>query len=357
MKYKTLDDFDFRNKKVLVRIDINSEILKGSVVESERFIEPLRTIKELKSKGASVVLLAHQGRKGDADFTSLKQHSKILNKYLKVKFVEDIIGKVAVREILGLSQGEVILLENLRFLDEELKPSKNNSLVSVLVNLCDLYVNDAFSVSHREQTSIISFPKVMPSCIGRSLEHELKSLEKIRIRNCTYILGGSKPEENVLLLGKDRKVLSCGMFGQLCAIAKGYNLGRQNKALEKHFHLIPQIKKYLKYIETPKDFALRIKGKRKEFLIEDFPLDEEIFDIGVKTIFFYISEIKKSKSIFMKGTAGYCEERQFCEGTKKLLQTVGSSKIFSVIGGGHTNTTMKKLRINKNKFDYVSLAG
>src|SRR3989344_3263861 len=102
MKLKTLDDFDFRGKKVLLRSDLNSEVIKGKVILNDRIIESARTIKELQSKGAKVVVLAHQSRPGEKDFISLKQHSRLLNKYVKIKFVEEILRKKVIREIVNL---------------------------------------------------------------------------------------------------------------------------------------------------------------------------------------------------------------------------------------------------------------
>ncbi len=357
MKYQTLNDLDFGGKCVLLRLDLNSEVSKGRIIESERFSACLPTLKELVGFGAKIVILAHQGRKGDDDFLSLRQHAKILNKYLKVKFVEDVIGKEAVSEIVGLKPGEILLLENVRFLDDELNLGEDNSLLKVLGNLGEIYVNDAFSVSHREQTSVVGFPKLMPSCIGRLMQRELESLEKVNLENCLYILGGAKAEDYLGLLSKARKVLACGKFGQLCAIASGIDFGRQNEVLREQFKVIPQLKKYLKKIVFPSDFAVKIDGKRKEILISDFPSNFEIYDIGAKSMEKFSEEIKMAKSIFYKGTAGYTEEKQFSKGTAFLLKKISESKAFSLIGGGHTGTLLEEIGLDKKSFGHVSLAG
>ncbi|MBI2452116.1 phosphoglycerate kinase [Candidatus Pacearchaeota archaeon] len=360
MKFRTLDDFNFKGKHVLVRTDINSEVENGRVILNDRIIETAKTIKELQKKRAKIVLLAHQGRPGDKDFTSLKQHAKLLNKFFRVKFVQDIIGKKAIAEIKNLKDGQAILLENVRYLKDEMSPSIKNSLIKTLAPLFDIYINDAFSVSHRSQTSVVSFPQILPSGIGRTMEKELKSLEKIKLRNTLFILAGSKTEENLSLLKKiknKKNVLACGIFGQLCTIAKGKNLGAQNKFLADKLKFVPELKSLVKNIRTPIDFAVKVNNKRKELSLNEFPSKYEIFDIGKKTILKYKKRIKKAKSIFMKGTVGYCEEKQFCLGTKKILEAIASSKSFSILGGGHTNSALKKLKINKDKFDYVSLSG
>ncbi|MEK6855385.1 MAG: phosphoglycerate kinase [Nanoarchaeota archaeon] len=356
MDYKTLDDFSFKGKRVLLRSDINSEISDKKVILNDRIIESAKTIKELQQKGASVVVLAHQGRPGKKDFISLKQHSKLLNKYVKIKFVPSIIKDKALNEIKNLKNGEALLLENIRFLKEEFTPP-DNKIVKTLSPLFDYYVNDAFSVSHREQTSIVGFPKILRSCIGRVMEKELKNLDKIKINNCLFILGGAKAEENILLL-KNKNVLTCGIFGQLCVIAKGKNLGAQNKFLKDELKIILQLKRNLhKGVITPADFALKIKNKRAELSISEFPSKYEIFDIGEKTQEIYIDKIKNAEAVFMKGTAGYCEEKQFCRGTKSILNAISNSGAFSIICGGHLTSALRKLKINKDKFDYISLSG
>ena len=169
MNYKTLDDFDFKGKKVLLRSDLNSEIEKGKAIMSQRISESAKTIKELIKKKARVAVLAHQGRKGDPDFTELKQHAELLNKLVKIKFVPDVSGEKAVSAIKKLKDGEAILLDNVRSLNEEMKPDVSGLMVKTLAPLFDIYVNDAFSVSHRNQTSMVSFPEVFLGHYQQSL--------------------------------------------------------------------------------------------------------------------------------------------------------------------------------------------
>lgn len=354
MIYKTLDDFNLKNKRVLLRLDLNTEIIKGKAQLSERMKAHQVTLNELKKKGAKVVIIAHQARPGEPDFTSLKQHAQLI----KVKFVQDILGKQAITAITQLKSREALLLENIRSIKEEFQPTQNNDLIKILVPLFDIYINDSFSVSHREQISITGFPQFLPSGIGRVMENEIRSLEKIKLDNCLFILGGAKPKENIPILAKYKNVLTTGVFGQLCTIAKGKDLGAQNKFLDKKIkEFVPTLKTLVKKAQTPLDFAVKINGKRKELSLEEFPSEYEIFDIGTKTQKLYVEKIKKAKSIFMKGVAGYCEEEQFCEGTKSILQAISKSNGFSLVGGGHTTAAIAKLKINKKKFGYISLSG
>ncbi|MFA5060950.1 MAG: phosphoglycerate kinase [Candidatus Pacearchaeota archaeon] len=357
---KTLSDFNFKNKTVILRSDLNSDVIKGKIIPSERIKESAETIKELKNKGAKVIVIAHQGSPGKEDFISLKQHSKILKKYTKIKFVKDIIGKKAISKIKNLKPGKAILLENIRFEKEEFKTDKKNYLIGKLSSLADFYVNDAFSVCHREQASIVLFPKYLESCAGRLLEKEVNALKKLKIKNCLYILAGAKPSDNLKLM-KEKKILACGLFGQMCLIAKGKKLGAQEVYLRniiKDFgKIIGILKNKQKNVMTPIDFAVKFKGKRKEIGLEDFPVNFEIFDIGEKTINIFVKEIKKAKAIYMKGPAGDCSNKNFRKGTFKILKAISESKGFSVIGGGHLSDAIEKSKIDKNKFNHVSLSG
>ena len=139
-----------------------------------------------KKKKAKVVVLAHQSRPGKPDFTTLKQHSKLINKYTKIQYIPDVIGKKAQTAIKKLKPGQALLLENIRLLKEEFKPNKNNKIVKTLAPLADFYINDAFSIAHRDQTSITAFPKVLKSAIGPTLEYDLKHLNKTKSKNCYY---------------------------------------------------------------------------------------------------------------------------------------------------------------------------
>jgi phosphoglycerate kinase len=352
---------NLEGKRILLRSDINSDVVNGRVLISERIKEACKTIKFLKSKKARIVVIAHQGQKGKEDFISLKEHSKILSKFVKTKFVSDVVGEKAVKAVKELKNGDVLLLDNLRFLDEETNPSvKNNRLIKVLAPLFDLYVNDAFSVCHREHTSIIGFPKYLLGFAGLLLEKELNALKKIKMNGSVYILGGAKPKDYLPLLGKNR-VLACGLFGQSCLVAQGKNFGFQNKYLEKEADLNSELKEKLKNkmknVVTPLDFAVKIDGKRVEILLEKFPSQYEIFDIGGRTIEKYVSEIKKAKAVYMKGPAGDFSTKGFEKGTFAILKAISEMKGFSLVGGGHLSDAIKISKIPEKRFGHISLSG
>ena len=356
---KSLKPADLKNKTVLLRVDINCPVVKGNVLMSERIKEAAKTILFLKRNGAKIVILTHQGRPGSKDYTSLKQHSALLSKFTKVNFVGDILGKKSKITIKNLKSGEAILLDNIRSIKDEFLPGKN-SIIKFFIPLIDVYVNDAFSTCHRNQTSIVSFPKYFPSFPGPSLEKELNALKKIHVQKSVYILGGAKPEDNVRLLDKAELVLSTGIFALYCLEAWGVHAGKQEKILRQNKNftkIIDEIKKHRKKIMVPVDLAIEIKEKRKEISIVDLPTPYLIPDIGSATIRAYEKVIKNSSSIFMKGPAGNTSIKGFETGTFKLLEAISKSNAFSLMGGGHLSEAINRSKISKKKFNHISLSG
>lgn len=361
-KLTTLNDISVTNKRVLVRLDLNSDIRNGKLIPSERLTAPLETIKKLQGRKAKIILLAHQGRPGSDDFTSLRQHANFLKKKIKnFQCIPDVIGMRALDAIINLPVSHVLLLDNVRTIPDELTYEKNkpNTLIDTLAPLIDVYVNDAFSVSHRDQASITGFPARLPSAIGLVFARELNALEKVNTKGALLVLGGSKPEDNIELLKKtSNKVLASGLFGPFCLMALGKNLGKQNKLmkgqLKAHAHII---RAHKKKIVLPVDLAIEKKGKRYDLPLEEFPVNAEIFDLGIHTIENYAREVMNAKTVFMKGLAGICNNPQFTVGTEALLRALALSKGFTVVSGGHTLTMLEKLKIPKKKFSYVSLSG
>jgi len=259
-----------------------------------------------------------------------------------------------------MKNGSAILLENIRFhKDEDLPLKKKNEIVDIFSLTSDLYVNDAFSVSHRNHTSIISFPKIMPSYIGLTFEEEIKHLNDLRKKkNMLYILGGNKTEDLMpILLRKNGKILSGGEFALFCLLAAGKRLGKHEKFLKDKKNLVNSMKRYLSRITLPLDLAYVSRGKRKEILVEDLPVKELLLDIGGKTIAHYVSEIMKAKTIFMKGTMGKTNDQRFLYGTKKIDRALAKTKAKIIVGGGHSATFLDEWNVRLKKGDHVSLSG
>jgi len=381
-KYLTLDDVKVKDKVVLVRVDFNSEIDP----ETKRVTSDVRikahgesTIKELAEKGAKTVILAHQGRKGDPDFTPLKQHAEILSKILKcpVQYVDDVFGDKAKKAIKALKGGEILVLENVRSWDGETKsgtPEQHSKteLVQNLAPLADLFVNDAFAAAHRGHVSMVGFTAVLPSSAGRIMERELKSLSRALEKPekpSVYVMGGAKADDSleiskyVLSNGIADYVVVGGVTAQLFLAAKGVDLGKKNMdflAKKELMGLVPGIQALIKqYPDTvlmPEDVALEVDGKRKEIPVGKLPKENSIFDIGAKTVANYVKLISKAKSIVVSGPMGVYENKEFNYGTKKVFEAIAGSKAFSLAGGGNTIAAIEEYGLTK-KVSYISTAG
>jgi phosphoglycerate kinase len=381
-KPKTLDDFQVNNKVVLVRVDFNSEIdPKTKNVTSDVRIKAHAesTLKELAEKGAKTVVLAHQGRKGDPDYTPLKQHAEILGKILKcpVKYVDDVFGEKAKNAIKNLQGGEILVLENVRSFDGETKngtPEQHakTELVQNLAPRADFFVNDAFAAAHRGHVSMVGFTTVLPSAAGRIMERELKSLSKALEKPekpSVYVMGGAKADDSleiskyVLGNGIADYVIVGGVTSELFLASKGVDLGKKNMDfLEKKelTSLIPGIKalmeQYGDKVVVPVDVALDINGKRKEISVKKLPTEFAIFDIGAKTVEAYTKIILDAKSIVVSGPMGVYENKEYSYGTKKVFEAIANSKAFSLAGGGNTIAAIEEYGLNK-KISYISTAG
>ncbi|MEM1852590.1 MAG: phosphoglycerate kinase [Thermofilaceae archaeon] len=380
---KTLDDVEVAGKWTFVRVDINSPIDPASkkILDDSRIREHAEhTIKELVTRRAKVVVIAHQGRKGDPDFTSLKEHAEVMAKILgvRVHFVDDIFGEKARRTIEALREGEVLVLENVRMWDGETKSAKaedhaKSELVRNLAPYVDIFVVDAFAAAHRAHASLVGFMPVAKHVVaGRVMERELRALAKVRAkpeRPCVYILGGAKAEdaadisEAVLSQGIADYVLTGGLVANLFLAAKGYNLGAPNvKVLEdKGFMpLLPRFKEVLnkfgEKIVLPVDLAIDVNGRREEISLEKLPTNFLIKDVGSETLKIYERVIKEARSIVMNGPLGVFEVDEFATGTRRVFEAIAASKAFSVIGGGHTIAAAAKLGFT-DKVSHVSTGG
>jgi phosphoglycerate kinase len=373
---------EVKGKVVLVRVDFNSPVdpKTKKVLDDARIrAHGASTVKELAEKGAKVVVLAHQGRKGEPDFIPLKQHAELLAKILNrpVKYVDDVYGSRAKEATKGLRSGEILVLENVRTFPLETSEGKpddlaNTELVRSLAPLADLFVLDAFAAAHRAHASIIGFTAVLPSAAGRVMEKELKALSRVLDappKPSLFILGGAKADDSLeiskYVLGHKiaDHVLTGGVVAQVFLVANGHDLGKQNMAfLEKKglMALVPGIRelvhKYPDQISTPDDVAVVVDGKRRELPVSSLPTPYSIEDIGEKTIEKYGRLIEGAKSIVFSGPMGVYEKEEAAMGTRKIFERIASSKAFSVAGGGHTISALHELGLSR-KISYVSTAG
>ncbi|MGC9310452.1 MAG: phosphoglycerate kinase [Candidatus Aenigmatarchaeota archaeon] len=370
-------DFDFKGKTVALRVDLNLpyDPKAKKLSEGPRLSGHLGTIKALSKAGAKIVILAHQGRKGNPDFIPLRLHARLLEKKLgkKVRFLKFGASLEAVKK---MKPCEIILLDNVRFYEDEIAKKtisehSKSALPESLGPLIDCFVLDAFSVAHRSHASVVGFCGRVPCIAGpvflKEYEFLTEFLEKIRFsENDIFILGGAKPDEPINLLERlykkgIEKILTTGVISLLLLKARGYDLGKTEEFLEKKGYLA-YMKKMAKFakesdILAPIDLAVERNGKRAEIGLNDLPAAESILDIGKKTIEIYGRQIRHANIICMKGPAGMYEKKDFAYGTKSLFEEIVRSESVSLIGGGNSTDAMKALKIPPEAFTYVSLSG
>lgn len=382
LPFKTIDDLEPAGKRVLVRVDINSpyDEKTGVIEESERARAHSATLRELALRKARVVVLAHQGRAGDEDFTHLDQHAKYLEKHTRipVQFIPDITGPAALDAIRSLKPGKILLLDNVRFLAEEAieasaEEHAKSNLVRTLSPFFDVFVNDAFSAAHRAHCSMMGFTVPLPSYAGRVMRDEYanisKATENAKHPN-VYVLAGAKPDDVFKLLKAGcqspnvDKLLTSGIIGQLSIAASGHDLGKATMACmdrDDFSKFIPLIKgllaKYPEKIEVPLDIAVERGGKRVEVSVQRLPVSEVTKDIGSKTAKHYASIIKAAGCVYVKGPVGVYEDPNFELGTREVFNAVAKSDAFSLMGGGHTVSALKKFKLPVKSVGYISLAG
>ena len=374
----TMDDIDINSKKILLRIDINSPVDEnGKIIDDSRIRAHIVTIKELIKNNNSVVLISHQGRPGDKDFISLEEHAKILSHYLgeEVYFVDDVIGPYARELIKKLEARKILLLDNVRFISEELieappQQQAKTFLVRKLAPLFDAYVNDAFATAHRSQPSIVGFPLVLPSAAGKVMEREVSALAKIFNPEDSpkiFVLGGGKVHDTIRIienLVKRRiadRILTGGLVAELFALAKGMSLGQKNmEILEKIgiLSLVPRARKLLLSgapIEIPVDY----KVEKDNNVIEEpaSKVSGVIKDIGTTTAEIYSSFIKDAKVVVLRGPMGVIEDDRFKAGSKTVLNAALEGQVYVIIGGGHMISVLdKNAKIDENRV-HISTGG
>ena len=374
MKFLTIDDFDFKGKTVFLRVDMNCPIDPDTLEISgtKRNEEIIETINSLNS--AKIVIASHQGRVGNKDYTSMEKHAEVLEKLLnrKVTYVNDVMGSAAQKEIKKLNDGEILLLDNLRLCAEEnYEFSGSNAAKTIMVRrlskLLDLCVLDSFPSAHRSHPSIVGFPYVLPACAGRLVEKEVKKLDEIMgVAKAPHVLvlGGKKVEDRLeavrLLIenGRADHVLLTGLIGNVFLRAQGrirstLGIKREDEIVAKAHTLIGE---FPDVFSTPVDVATERNGKRVELDIRELNKDDEIYDLGPKTIEHYGKIISEAGTVFISGPAGFFEKEDFGYGTKALLEVVAASKATTIVSGGHLSSALKKFGLVE-KITHISTAG
>lgn len=366
---KNLREADINGKRVLVRCDFNVPVYDdGSIADKFRINQALPTIEYLRSNNAKVVLISHLGRpEGKDKKFSLKKVAEYLDEKIGgVKFYGDCIGRGVEKEVGNMKEGEVLLLENLRFYKEE----EANDLVfsEKLAGLADIFVQEGFSVCHREHASVVGVAKLIPAYPGFLLEKEVNVLRKALEnpeRPLVSIVGGVKLETKIKLLEKllevSDYVLVGGKIANTILVLKGIcvkdNWSKEESGLA---DVVSRIDLTSTKLHLPLDGVIALKDLEQKYMrvgaVGTLKNDESIYDIGPDTVEKFKAIIKEAGTIIWNGPMGYSEIEAFENGTKEIMQAVADNEGFAILGGGETVEAVAKFKI-EDKFEHVSTGG
>ena len=367
-------NLDLKGKKVLLRVDLNVPMKNGAITETSRIEKIIPTINLLVEKQAKIIIMSHIGRpKGKVvEEMSLKPISEKLSFLLKKKvlFNKDVINENTLLEINKISNGSIIMLENIRFNEGEETNDKEFS--KKMSTLGDIYINDAFSCSHRSHASVEGITKYIPSYFGLQITEEINALKKLtsEIKEpVSLIIGGSKISTKIKIINnlikKFNNIIIVGGMANTMLKHTGVSVGKsicEYECAPLVKEIIENSKKYNCNITLPKDVIVSksLNGNGKEKNINEINENDMILDIGSKTISSIETTINKSKTVLWNGPAGYFENPNFQNGTKKILELISqktkNDKIFSVAGGGETVAAINKFK-KFDSFTFVSTAG
>jgi phosphoglycerate kinase len=368
------DETNLNQKKVLLRLDLNVPLDNGRITDTTRIDKILPTINFLLKSKAKIIILSHVGRPNGkvVKELSLKPICEDLKNKLNenIKLVSKNIKKIKSTDLFNEHDEKIVILENLRFYEEEEK--NDNGFAKHLASLADIYVNDAFSCSHRAHASIFEITKFIPSYAGLQLNLEIDALTKITSeiqRPITCIIGGSKISSKIniiknLIAKFDNIIIVGGMANNILKY-KEYEIGKSiqedncDKIIEEIFSLS---KKENCKIIYPEDVAVgkNLDGSAEIKELNNISKDELILDIGPKTIKAIDLLIEESSTILWNGPAGYFENPNFAKGSveiaKKIIEKNKNNTIYSVAGGGDTVSLLNSIGAISN-FNFVSTAG
>ena len=368
------DEQNLCEKKILLRVDLNVPLINGKITDTTRIDKIIPTISFLLKNNAKIIILSHIGRpKGKiVNELSLRPVCEDLKNKINenIRLITKDLKKINSTALFNNQDEKIVMLENLRFYEEEEK--NDNEFAKHLASLADLYVNEAFSCSHRAHASIFEITKFLPSYSGLQLNIEINALNKVTSeikRPITCIIGGSKISSkiNIIknLIPKFDNIIIVGAMANNILKYKGHNIGKSmqedncDKIIEEIFSL--SIKESCKII-YPEDVTVgkNLNGSPEIRELNDIFEDELILDIGPKSIKNINNIIEKSSTILWNGPAGYFENPNFAKGSleilKKIIEKNETNTIYSVAGGGDTVALLNSVDA-VNNFDFVSTAG
>lgn len=385
---RTLDELHLSGKTVLCRVDINQPVdrASGTLKSINRIRACVPTVRELSDKGAKVVLMAHQGSDIEyKNYYTTKPHAAVLSELLgrEVKWIDDVCGPAAREAIRALKDGEILLLDNVRFVAEEqtLFETKlrlthgqqaRTLLVEKLAPLADCYVCDAFAAAHRDQPSLCGFEQVLPSAMGRLFEQEFCTVSQVMEapeRPCVFVLGGAKISDAFLMMqtvlsrGVADHIVTGGLVGNIFLTALGEQIGQGSldfilksnygEYIDRARELYAQ---YADKIVLPKDLSWVENGGRKEALLGSVPADIGAVDIGHETVREYQQLILNAGTVFVNGPMGVFEQLESEYGTRAVWQAIADTNGHSVLGGGDSITATEKFGLT-DRMGYICTGG
>lgn len=373
MKQKqTMQQLDLSGKRVFCRVDFNVPMEDGKITDDTRIRAALPTIQHLVEKGAKVILASHMGRpKGEVTeelrLTAVGEHlSELLHK--PVQKLDESIGASVEHAIAGMDQGDIVLLENVRFHKGEEK--NDSALAEQFSKLADVFVNDAFGAAHRAHASTEGIAKYIPAVSGLLMEKELDVLGKALSepeRPFTAIIGGAKVKDKIgvidHLLDKVDNLLIGGGLSYTFSKAQGYDIGKslvEEDKIDLAKSFIEKAKNKGVNLYLPMDVVVASEfskdAETKVVNIDEIPSDWMGLDIGPKTTSQYADVIANSKLIIWNGPMGVFEMAPFAEGTKGVANAMATTQAYTVIGGGDSAAAVEKFDV-ADKMDHISTGG
>jgi phosphoglycerate kinase len=373
--FRTLDHADVKGKRVLVRADLNVPVENGVVTDGTRIERMAHAITEIADKGAKVILLSHFGRPKGCDLrNSLKPVAAEVARIIKrpVKFVDDCIGEAAERAVAAMKNGDIVCLENTRFHAGEEK--NDPAFVAALAKLGDIFVNDAFSVSHRAHASTEGIARLLQAYAGRTLQAELEAFEKVLdkpARPLTAIVGGAKISTKLDLLGHLLKKVDVLIIGGAMAntflLAQGKRVGKslvETNLIEIARTIMYEAKAAKREIVLPVDAVVAEKfealAPSRVVDVDHVGEKDMILDIGPRSIEQVVSVLARSKTLVWNGPFGAFELEPFDTGTVEVAEAAAeltaAGKLVTVAGGGDTVAALNVAGV-VDRLTYVSTAG
>ncbi len=357
--FRSLNDYNFFNKKVLVRCDFNVAIQKGKVVDDFKIKRAQKTIAYLKESGAKIILASHIEKEGFFNRATLRPVLSILGEMFgeKILFSPKCVGKKVMKMTEGLKPGQILLLENLRFNKGEKKNSEK--FAKELAILADVYVGEAFSCCHRKHASIVSCPKFIPHFIGFECEREVSVLGSLIERPekpLVVLIGGAKVEAKLIMIKKFLPIADYLLFGGKIAnvllSVKGITLNHQEISCETK-EILSQINLTDQKIHLPLD----VHTTTRQTAPGAVKREEEIFDVGGETVEKFSDILKTAKTIFWSGNFGLTENPKFKNGTLKIAKAITQNKeALKVAGGGETISFIRGEGL-EDDFSFLSVGG